>query len=152
MLIKTKAFGEVEIDENKMIVFEKGMIGYPELTEFSLIHNEEMGNQGGIRWMQSIQEPSFALPVVNPLDIVTEYNPVVNDELLEPLGLFEEGDMLVLVTVTVPKELNKMSINLKAPLIINAATRKAIQVIVENDDFPIRYPIYEILQARKKGD
>lgn len=151
MLIRTKAFGEVEIEENKIIVFNQGMIGYSELTEFSLIHSEKKDNRGGISWMQSIQDPAFALPVINPLDIMSEYNPVVNDELLEPLGDFED-EMLVLVTITVPKDLTKMCINLRAPLIINASTRKAIQVIVENDNFAIRYPIYDILQARKTGE
>lgn len=71
-----------------------------------------------------MQEPQFALPVVNPLVIMSEYNPQVEDELLKPLGNFENDDMLVLVTVTVPSDLTKMSVNLQGPIVINAATKK----------------------------
>ena len=68
-----------------------------------------------------------------------------------PLGEMSEEDMLVLVTVTVPHEIEKMSVNLMAPIIINAATRKAVQVILNDDSFPVKYPIYEIL-AKAKAD
>jgi flagellar assembly factor FliW len=58
----------------------------------------------------------------------------------------------VLVTVTVPKEIEKMTVNLKGPIIINAETRKAIQVIVEGDENEVKFPIYAILKARKDGE
>lgn len=97
-----------------------------------------------------MQEPQFALPVVNPLVIMSEYNPQVEDELLKPLGNFENDDMLVLVTVTVPSDLTKMSVNLQGPIVINAATKKACQIIAEGYD--VKYPIYELLKSRKAGE
>ena len=60
-----------------------------------------------------------------------------------------EENLYVLVTVTVPTDIKKLSVNLKAPVIINVAERKAEQLIVE-DDFPVKYPIYDILQAKKE--
>jgi flagellar assembly factor FliW len=59
-------------------------------------------------------------------------------------------DILVLVTLTVPKELEKMSINLQAPIVINARTRKAAQVIVDTEQYPVKFFIYDILQKMKK--
>ena len=59
-------------------------------------------------------------------------------------------DTLVLVTVTVPKELVKMSINLQAPIIINAETKKATQIIVNTEKYPVKYYIYDLLQEMKK--
>ena len=118
------------------------------MTEFALIHDQE--KEGGIQWLQSMQEPQFALPVVNPLVIMSEYNPQVEDELLKPLGSFENDDMLVLVTVTVPSDLTKMSVNLQGPIVINAATKKACQIIAEGYD--VKYPIYELLKSRKAGE
>lgn len=148
MVIKTRIFGEVTIDDEKMINFPNGIVGFPELTDFALIHDAEKGNQGGIRWLQSVQEPNFAMPVVDPLVIRTDYNPSVDDELLKVIG--EGDDLLVLVTITVPSDLKKMSINLKAPLVVNVDTRKAVQVILE-EDFPVKFQIYDILKANQEA-
>lgn len=153
MIINTRIFGEVNIDEEKVIVFQNGIIGFPELTKFALIHDEEKGNAAGIRWMQSLQETSFAMPVMDPLVVISDYNPSIEDELLKSIGTLNIDEMLVLVTVSVPNDLTKMSVNLKAPIIINANERKACQVIVENDDYQVKFLIYDILQAAKKvGD
>ena len=56
----------------------------------------------------------------------------------------------MLVTITVPPQIEKMSVNLKAPIVINMANNKAVQIIVEND-FQVKYPIYETLKKRKEG-
>lgn len=151
MTITTKVFGEVTIDEERIITFPGGIIGFPELTEFAMLHDEEDGI-GSIHWLQSLQEPAFAMPVMDPLIVKEEYNPEVDDELLKPLGELNLEEMLVLVTVTVPHDLTKMTVNLKGPIIVNAANRKACQVIIEGEDYKVKFPIYDILQARKAGE
>lgn len=151
MKINTKVFGEVEIADDKIIHFPSGIVGFPELTEFTLLHDEEKG-AGSIHWLQSIQEPGFAMPVMDPLLVCPDYNPEVDDELLKPLGGLDPEEILVLVTVTVPSDLKKMSVNLRGPIIVNAAAKKACQVIVEGEGYQVKYPIYEILSARKAGE
>lgn len=151
MIVNTKIFGEVSIDEDKVIHFANGIIGFSDLKDFTLIHNEEEGEQAGIRWMQSLQEPAFAMPVVDPLGIIPDYDPEVNDELLTPLGDFKPEEMLVLVTVTVPGNIEEISVNLKAPLIINYVNRKACQIIAEGERYAVKYPIYDILQKAKQN-
>ena len=152
MVINTRIFGEVTIDDDKMIHFPKGIVGFPELQDFALIHDAEDGNQGGIRWMQNVQEPNFAMPVIDPLSLIPDYNPQVEDEWLKPLGDLNPEHLLVLVTVTVPSDLTKMTVNLKGPIVINANTRKASQVIAEGDGCDVKFPIYEILQSGKAGE
>ena len=149
MEILTKAFGKITIDDEKIINFPKGIAGFPDLTEFALIHDEEKGTET-IHWLQSIQEPGFAMPVMDPLLVCPEYNPEVDDELLSHLGELNQEELLVLVTVTVPKDITKMTVNLKGPIVINAAERKATQVIVEGDQYQVKFPIYDILDANKK--
>lgn len=151
MLINTKNFGEVEIDENKLILFPNGIVGFPELTDFTLIHDEEKGI-GAIHWLQSIQEPAFAMPVMDPLLVCEDYNPDVDDELLRPLGKLIPEETLVLVTVTVPSDITKMTVNLRGPIVINAAEKKATQVIVEGEKYMVKFPIYDILNAKKAGE
>ncbi len=151
MRIITKIFGEVEIDDEKIICFEQGIVGFPELTQFALMHDAEKEEESGVRWLQSLQEPAFAMPVMDPLIVMPDYNPEVEDELLKPMGELNPDQVLVLVTLTVPSEIKKMSVNLRAPIVIHTETRKACQVIVEDDRYQVKYPIYEILQAAKKA-
>lgn len=151
MRINTKVFGEIEIEDEKIIHFPSGIIGFPELTDFALVHDEEKGI-GSIHWMQSVQEPAFAMPVMDPLLVQPDYNPEVDDELLKPIGNLNPEETLVMVTVTVPHDLTKMSVNLKGPIVINAAEKKACQVIVEGESYEVKFPIYEILNAKKAGE
>lgn len=150
MNITTKVFGEITIDDDRIIHFPSGIIGFPELTEFALVHDEEKG-AGSIHWLQSMQEPAFAMPVMDPLIVMPEYNPEVDDELLKPIGELIPDELLVLVTVTVPKDITGMTVNLKGPFIINAAEKKACQVIVEGENYAVKYPIYDILNSKKKA-
>lgn len=151
MRIVTKVFGEIEIAEDKIIHFPLGIIGFPELTDFALIHDEDRGS-GSIHWMQSIQEPAFAMPVMDPLLVRPDYNPEVDDELLKPIGELDPEEILVMVTVTVPSDLTKMSVNLRGPIIINALEKKACQVIIDGEGYAVKFPIYDIVNARKAGE
>ena len=138
MKINTKVFGEIEIADEKII-------------HFPLVHDEEKG-VGAIHWLQSVQEPAFAMPVMDPLLVRPDYNPEIDDELLKSIGELIPEEMLVLVTVTVPGDLTKMSVNLRGPIIINAAEKKACQVIIDGEDYAVKYPIYDILNAKKAGE
>lgn len=151
MKVKTKIFGEVEIADEKIITFENGIIGFPDLKKFALIHDEEKGTNAGIRFLQSLDEPAFAMPVMDPLIVKPDYAPEVNDELLAGAGKVTEDNILVLVTVSVPGDLTKMSVNLQGPFVINVEEHKACQVIIEGGIYPVKFPIYDILQAGKAG-
>ena len=152
MKINTKNFGEVEIADEKIITFENGIIGFPDLKRFALLHDEDKGDNVGIRFLQSLDEPAFAMPVMDPLIVKPDYDPEVNDELLAVAGHINADNILVLVTATIPGDLTKMSVNLQGPFVINVDEHKACQVIVENSDYPVKFPIYDILQARKAGE
>ncbi len=152
MKINTRIFGEVDIADEKIVTFPQGIIGFPDLNRFTLIFDEEKGVNAGIRWLQSIDEPNFAMPVMDPLFVKTDYNPQVEDAIFDTIGGIDNDEVLVLVTVTVPKEIKKMTVNLKGPIIINAVTRKAIQVIVDGDENEVKFPVYDILKARKDGE
>lgn len=149
MKINTKLFGEITINEEKLITFEKGIIGFPYMKRFLLIHDEEKSDSA-ISWLQSIEEEDFAMPVIDPLKVMEDYNPVVEDELLKELGELIPEETIVFVTITVPKEIEKMTVNLKAPIIINADNKKAEQLIIEDEKYVVKYPIYDILKRKKE--
>lgn len=151
MKANTRLFGEIEIADDKIIKFKEGIIGFPDLQNFTLIFDEEKEDQGKIRWLQSMDDPAFAMPVINPLDIKADYNPTVNEEGLESLGKMPADSTFILVTITVPKDIKKMSVNLKAPFVINVDNLQGVQVIIE-DDYPVKYMIYDILNGEKAGE
>ncbi len=150
MVIQTRVFGEIEIDDEKIISFHGGIVGFPDLKKFTLLYDAE--KTGGIKWLQSLDEPAFAMPVMDPLVVQENYNPVVEDELLKPLGELKPEETLVIVTVTVPKQLENMSVNLQAPIIINAENKTGCQIILDNESgkYPVRFMVYDILQKQKE--
>ncbi|HHX55136.1 MAG TPA: flagellar assembly protein FliW [Clostridiales bacterium] len=150
MLVKTKHFGDIELDESKVIIFEEGIMGLEGLTKYALIFDEEEGKEPTIYWLQSLEDPAIALPVVSPFIIKADYNPLVQQQLLEPLGeISEDGaGLFVLLTLTIPKEVKDITANLKAPFVINSDTQKGCQIIAENEDYDIKFRIYDILQEK----
>ena len=149
MKLNTRVFGEVEISEDKILTFPNGIIGFPDMTRFTLMHDSEK-DDSSIHWLQSVDEPSFAMPVIDPLYVKEDYNPLIEDDVLTELQPLGEDNTLVLVTLTVPRDLKKMTVNLKGPIIVNTESRKASQIIVEDDDCSVKFPIYDILQKIKE--
>lgn len=149
MLIKTKYFGEVDLDEKKVITFDNGMMGFEEYKKFAILYDIEKERENSISWLQSLDVPELAFPVINPFLVEENYKPTVNDEYLESLGIFEDGDLIILLTVTVPEKIEKITANFKAPIVINVVTGKGCQVIAENQEYKVKQEIYEILKQRK---
>ena len=145
MKIETRLFGNIEIDVNKIINFSDGIIGFEDLKQFMIMHDAE-SEKSKILWLQSLDDGNIALPVIDPLMIKSDYNPVVEDELFKNIGELVDGEIFVLTTLTVPADITKITTNLKAPIVINPVTLKGCQIIVDNDDYVVRYPIYDILK------
>lgn len=149
VLVKTRHFGEIELDESKVIYFENGILGYEDYKKYTLLYDEGEEERSDISWLQSLDEPALAIPVVNPFIVRPDYNPEVEDELLKPLGNIAEENIVVLISITVPAEIEKITANLRAPFIINSDERKGAQIVVENSEYEVKYHFYEQLQAHK---
>lgn len=150
MLVKTKFFGEVELPEEKILTLERGLIGLEQYKKYTILYDCEK-EQTNISWFQSVEEPTLAIPVIKPWLVKEDYNPIVEDELLSGLGELTEDNLVILLTVTVPENIEEMSVNLKAPIVINADSRKGAQIVVENKDYEVKYKIYDILKEEKEA-
>lgn len=151
MLVNTKHFGEIDLDDNKILTFENGILGFEDYKRYTILYDNEDDKRSVISWFQSIDEPTLALPVIYPTLVNNDYNPIVEDEILNSLGTLTEDNLVILLTLTVPSDLTKMTTNLKAPIIINADTRQGCQVVAENEDYVIKYNVYDIFQKAKKA-
>jgi len=152
MLINTKCFGEINIEDEKIVTFENGIMGFPDFKKYTLIFNIEGEKKAKIAWLQSVEEPALALPVINPFEVKDDYDPTIQDDLLIPLGDVTNENAVVLLVVTVPSDISKVTANLKAPIIINSDTRLGAQVIVENQDYEVRYPITKKSEDGKEDE
>ncbi|MBO7634663.1 MAG: flagellar assembly protein FliW [Lachnospiraceae bacterium] len=151
MKVKTRYYGEIDLDDSKVITFEKGLFGFEEYTKYALMYDSETGESTAIKWLQSVEEPGLALPVIIPTLVKPDYDPIVEDGVLDVLGDWNENNISVLVTMTVPSDLKAMTTNMKAPIIINTESMKGIQVVAENPDYEIKFKIYDILEAARAG-
>ena len=151
MKVKTRYYGEIDLDDSKVITFEKGLFGFEEYTKYALMYDSETGESTAIKWLQSVEEPGLALPVIIPTLVKPDYDPIVEDGVLDVLGDWNENNISVLVTMTVPSDLKVMTTNMKAPIIINTESMKGIQVVAENPDYEIKFKIYDILEAARAG-
>lgn len=149
MKLETKLLGEIEIKEENVIFFEDGIIGFPHMKHFLLVHDEETDNHF-ISWLQSIEEPSYAVPVICPLDILEDYNPFISSELLIKIEPYKEGELAIFTTIRVPEKIEEMTSNFRAPFIINADNHKGCQVIVEDEKYFVKFPIFEVLKKKKE--
>lgn len=147
MKAETRIFGTIDIADEKVITLDRGMIGFPDLQKFALIFDEEDEHaQETIMWFQSMDDGDIAFPVIVPTIIEPFYHPSVSEEILSPLGELTNENTYMLVTVNVPKNIEDIACNLKAPIVINLDNNKATQLIVE-DDYKVHYPIYHLLKG-----
>lgn len=146
MTVKTAYFGQITIDSDKLIEFPNGIIGFPDLNHFALIHDSERENNPGIRWLQSMDEPNFALPVIDPLIVKEDYAPAITEDQFDVIGACDEP--LVLVTMIIPADLTKMSVNLCGPLIINPDSKRGIQIA--QSEYQTKFFVYDLLKERQE--
>ncbi len=140
MKIDTKYFGNIEIGEEKIIHFENGVLGFEDYKDYTILYDNEK-EKSFFSWLQSTEESSLAFPIVNPFNVVENYNPQINDDMLESIGGISDEDIVVFLMATIPEDVKQASVNMKAPLIINASSRKGVQVIAEGQEYEIKHKL-----------
>jgi flagellar assembly factor FliW len=123
LTIESSRFGRVDIDPQAVLEFPEGLIGLGG-SRYALLANDP---DTPFLWLQSLDDPSLALPVTNPHRFFAEYSVEVIDEDAERLGFDQSSAMDVYVTVRAAPVLEDFTANLKAPILVRAGT--AYQVI-----------------------
>ena len=136
MKIYTTQFGEIEINEETIINFPAGILGFPNFKKYALIDVDE---NSPLKWLHSVEEPSLAFVVTDPNLFKPDYSIDAWKRDLEDIVVTDAEDVIVLVLVTVPSEPSKMTANLKGPVLINTKNNMAKQLIVDNPEFDIKY-------------
>ena len=158
MKIKTKFFGEIEISEEQVILFPFGLYGFEEYNRFVLLHDEEDEN-GIFRWLQCVDEESLCFTVMEPAFVCEDYSPKLPENSLKKLGADaeENGDLIYLVITVIYDEMEKSTVNLLSPIVINSGNRVAAQIILEsweseNSGYKTKHKIFEIGGGESPAD
>lgn len=142
MKILTRDFGEVEINEEDIITFEEPIFGFDEYRRYIIIYDDEFN--GEYVWLQSVDESQLCFTMANPA-LVPDYKPDYEKEASKVLGKSEYECWLMMV---VSENIKDSTVNLKSPVIINIAQRKAMQMILE-DEYPVKYYLFKSGKEKK---
>jgi len=130
MKIRNSQFGEIEFDDRIIISFPEGIIGFEELKRFIIVEDEDFKP---FRWLISVDEPEIGFAIIEPSLVAEDY--------YNRAG-FDQKIHVVFAIVTLNKDVSKISVNLKAPIVIDRVKNLGKQVILENSDFEISHSLF----------
>ena len=139
MQIDTIRFGQVDIDESKLIEFEEGIPGLEEYHEYALLQFED---SYPIMWLQSTEDRGVCLPVMDTFAVIDDYVFDIDDSDVRELELNGPENLYVASVLVIPEDISKMTVNLAAPIIVNTATGKARQILLSGTDYNVRAPAF----------
>ncbi len=140
MILTHTRFGSIEFTQNDVISFETGLIGFTDSTDFLLVPTKP---GSPFSWLQSAQDPSLAFLIADPAAFFEDYDPEISDHDANQLGLLGGAEFGVFVTSAIPVgEPKKATANLAAPILINLDTKRGKQVVLENEAYTMRHPIF----------
>ena len=139
MTVNTLRFGTVSYDDGDLLFFPRGIPAFEDSHKWILAGSED----SAIRWLQNIEDGNLALPVTSPDAVRPDYNAKIPDDELKLIGTENFAELAFLIVLTVPEGAPwNMTANLRAPILINLRTHKAVQVIALNEEYPIKHLIF----------
>jgi flagellar assembly factor FliW len=136
LTIDTTRFGPLDIAGEAVIEFPTGLIGLGGSRYALLAHDDN----AAFFWLQSIEDPSLALPVANPWKFFADYEVELSDTEAGRIGITDPTDAQVFVTVRARESLEDCTANLRAPILVSGG--RGFQVINESENAPMRAPLF----------
>ncbi len=136
MNIATSRFGEIDVDESKIIDMRGGILGFEHLKKY-IVHMQD--EQNPFWWFQSLDDGKVAFVVINPFIAKHGYEPIIDDNDTKLLEIENAEHVVLLAIVTILQNPFSVSVNLRAPIVVNTEKKIAKQVILEDQTYPVRY-------------
>jgi flagellar assembly factor FliW len=146
MEVRTTRFGVIEIAEDRVITFPKGLLGFPQHTRYCLL---EPGDDACFFWLQSIDDAHLAFVVTDPSFFVPEYSVPIRSEQMKELSLETLDDAQVFIIVN--KVDRQLTGNLQGPLVVNTLTRVGEQMVVSEKKWTTRHPLMTVAVPTAKA-
>lgn len=143
MNLQTGRFGTLTVQESEIITFPSGLLGFVEATRFCLV---DPGDDTLILWLQSLDRPELAFAVLEPKIFKPDYSVRLSAVELRDLKLETVQQSAVYVILTLPSDLSQMTANLKAPIVINLQAQVARQVVLQENEYSLKHPMFKELR------
>ncbi len=141
MILNTAKFGEIEIEEDRIFNFVLPVIGFDELSKFIVL---DPNKDTLFKWLQSIEDPSLAFPVISVAALNYDYSIDLSDSVIKTLDIENPDSLLVMNITSIPQDNPRgTTINLLAPLIFNLDNYKAGQIVLSGSGYDISYPMFK---------
>ncbi len=145
MVINTTRFGQIQLQNEDIITFPEGMLGFQDLRQFVLLDDP---NDDIFAWLQSCELPSVAFPVLEPEIFGHYYSVNLSKNEIELLKIKGDQKPSFMNIITIPDDPTQMTANVKAPIAFNMTERIARQCVLQDNHLAIREPIFVKLQSR----
>jgi flagellar assembly factor FliW len=139
MEIQSTRFGTLSVDDERIITFPNGLLGFPSYTRYALI---QTGQENYFFWLQAVDEPNLAFVVTDPTIFFKDYDVPVRDETAQELQLADPSFLQVFVICN--KVGDWLTGNLLGPLVVNAQNRLAQQVVLTEKKWTTRQPLLRL--------
>ena len=140
MELLTKQYGTINYDKEEIIEFRKGLPGFEDLKNFLLFPVEE---NNIFYVLHSIENTYIGFIVVSPFDFIKDYEFKIEDEKLKELNISSQEEVKIFNIVTLNSKFQKTTVNLKAPIIINTKLKLGEQIIIDNEKYFIKHPLFK---------
>lgn len=144
MNIKTGRFGQLAVLEEDKITIPQGILGFPDLRNYCLV---DPGDDTLILWLQSLDDPQIAFPVLEPKIFKPDYAARLSSNELRELKLDTINHSAVFSILTIPENITQMTANLKAPVVLNLKQQVGKQVVLQENEYAIKHPMFKELRA-----
>lgn len=144
--ILTRHFGELDVAEDQVIHFARGLVALHQAKDYVLLDNEDKDLP--FHWLQSLDDPDLALVIMNPFLFRPDYDLDLPSETVEELEIEEPADVAVFSVVVVPEDVRRMTANLLAPLVINFKKRKGQQVVLNDRRYSVKHYILDEMKGQ----
>lgn len=138
--VNTLRFGEIEIDEEKIVHFEDGIPAFEDEHEFVIIPYDD---ESPYVFLQSLTTPDLAFLMTMPFVFFPEYEFELDDETQAKLGIEEQEEMLIYSLLTIPGgKVSDMTANLMAPVVINTTNMQARQIVLDKSRYTTKHRLF----------
>lgn len=139
MEIETTRFGRLTVDDDRIMTFPRGLLGFPDRARFALI---QTGEENYFFWLQSVDDANLAFVVADPSIFFKDYEVPLRDETIQELNLTDLGASQVFVICN--KVGDWLTGNLLGPIVVNASNRIAMQVVLTEKKWTTRQPLIRL--------
>lgn len=139
MNIETTRFGNVEVDDSRIVNFPSGLLGFSSYRQFVLLQPDD---DGVFYWLQSVEAPDLAFVVTDPALWIEDYKANIRREQMSELQMDAIDDAQVLVIVN--KRDDVLTANLQGPLVINVGNCVAMQLVLAEKRWTTRQEIVRL--------